>query len=110
MVKDKKEEQSESSCLWGVGMLKSVVPSVLASCIVALIMGGTTFIGTLSRMNMMFDVMERRISLLEADSKNEAKTKKDLEIGIARTEVLLKQLMQELKEVRADVKSFHNSH
>lgn len=94
----------------GQSMLKSILPSVLASCIVALIMGGTTFIGTLSRMNTMFDVMERRIGLLETDAKNEARTKRELEIGIARNEVLLKQLMQELKEVRADVKSFHNSH
>lgn len=95
---------------WGDRMLKSVVPSVLASCIVALIMGGTTFIGTLSRMNMMFEIMEKRISMLEANVKDEVKNKKELEIVIARTDVLLKQLTQEVKDTRLELKSFRSPH
>lgn len=105
-----KANEEKSSGEWGESMLKSIVPSVLASCIVALIMGGTTFIGTLSRMNMMFDIMEKRITILENNAKDEAKAKKELEISIARTEVLLKQLMQELKEARSDIKTFHGNH
>lgn len=85
-------------------MFKSILPSVLASCIVALIMGGTTFIGTLSRMNTMFEVIERRIGILEAETREDGKVKKEMEIKFARAEVLLKHLVQRVDEFRADLK------
>lgn len=85
-------------------VFKSVLPSVLASCIVALIMGGTTFIGTLSRMNTMFEVVERRIGLLEAGTRESEKVRREMEVKFAQTELLLKQLVQYVNEVRADMR------
>lgn len=89
-------------------MLKQILPSILASLCVAIVMGFITFVGTLSRMNTMFEVTERRLTMLEADAKAHEKASQELHISMTRSEVLLEKLTEELRSFRKEIPVIRN--
>lgn len=89
-------------------MLKQILPSILASLCVAIVMGFITFVGTLSRMNTMFEVTERRLNMLEADAKAHEKASQELHISMTRSEVLLEKLTEELRSFRKEIPVIRN--
>ena len=84
-------------------MLKQIMPSILASLCVALVMGFITFVGTLSRMNTMFEVTERRLSILESDAKAHEKASQQLQISLTKSQVLLERITDEMKALRIEM-------
>lgn len=89
-------------------MLKQILPSILASLCVAIVMGFITFVGTLSRMNTMFEVTERRLTILESDVKSHEKASQELHISMTRSEVLLEKLTEELRSFRKEIPVIRN--
>lgn len=89
-------------------MLKQILPSILASLCVAIVMGFITFVGTLSRMNTMFEVTERRLTMLESDVKAHEKASQELHISMTRSEVLLEKLTEELRSFRKEIPVIRN--
>lgn len=89
-------------------MLKQILPSILASLCVAIVMGFITFVGTLSRMNTMFEVTERRLTILESDVKSHEKASQELHISMTRSEVLLEKLTEELRSFREEIPVIRN--
>ncbi len=86
-------------------MLKQIMPSILASLCVAIVMGFITFVGTLSRMNTMFEVTERRLTILETDAKAHERASRELQISLTKSEVLLERLTEEMKALRNGMSS-----
>ena len=89
-------------------MLKQIMPSILASLCVALVMGFITFVGTLSRMNTMFEVTERRLSMLESDAKAHEKASQQLQISLTKSQVLLERITDEMKALRSEMPQHKN--
>ena len=89
-------------------ILKQILPSILASLCVAIVMGFITFVGTLSRMNTMFEVTERRLTMLETDAKAHEKASQELHISMTKSEVLLERLTEELRSLRKEIPAMHN--
>jgi len=90
-------------------IMKQILPSILASLCVAIVMGFITFVGTLSRMNTMFEVTERRLNMLEADAKAHEKASQDLHISLTKSEVLLERLTEELRALRKEIPITHDN-
>lgn len=86
-------------------IFRQILPSILASLCVALVMGFVTFVGTLSRMNTMFDVMERRVGILESDAKADQHARQELQVNLAKSQVALENLTEAVKSLRHDIKS-----
>lgn len=84
-------------------ILKQIMPSILASLCVAIIMGFITFVGTLSRMNTMFEVTERRLSMLESDAKTHERASQQLQISLTKSQVLLEHITEEMKALRNEI-------
>lgn len=89
-------------------MLKQIMPSILASLCVALVMGFITFVGTLSRMNTMFEVTERRLTILETDAKAHEKASQQLQIALTKSQVLLERITDEMKALRSEMPQHKN--
>lgn len=83
------------------GFFRQVLPSVIASLIIAMIMGFITFVGTFSRIDTNNNLIERRVRNLEDESKDRAKTLHDLQLTIARLQVVLESAIEELKDEKA---------
>lgn len=89
-------------------MLKQILPSILASLCVAIVMGFITFVGTLSRMNTMFEVTERRLTILETDAKAHEKASQQLQISLTKSQVLLERITDEMKALRSEMPQHKN--
>ena len=89
-------------------MLKQILPSILASLCVAIVMGFITFVGTLSRMNTMFEVTERRLTILETDAKSHERASQQLQISLTKSQVLLEHLTEEMKALRKELSIIKN--
>ena len=77
---------------------RQILPSVTASLVIALVTGFVTFVGTFSKIDTNNNVLERRVRSLEDDSKENAKTLHDLQLAIARIQVVVDSLQDEVKE------------
>ena len=77
---------------------RQILPSVTASLVIALVTGFVTFVGTFSKIDTNNNVLERRVRSLEDDSKENAKTMHDLQLAIARIQVVVDALQDEVKE------------
>lgn len=80
------------------GIFKQVLPSVVASLIIAMVMGFITFVGTFSKIDTNNNVLERRVRTLEDDSKENTKTLHDLQLVITRIQVIIDALQEEIKD------------
>ena len=77
---------------------RQILPSVTASLVIAMVTGFVTFVGTFSKIDTNNNVLERRVRSLEDDSKENAKTMHDLQLAIARIQVVVDALQDEVKE------------
>ena len=89
---------------------RSVLPSVLASLIITALISFVTFVGTMSRMTVMFENMERRVTAIESEVHVNRETRKSLEVNLTRTQTLLDQIKDELSNVRTDVRGLYGRH
>ncbi len=80
------------------GFFRQVLPSVVASLIIAMVIGFITFVGTFSKIDTNNDVLDRRVRSLEEDSKENTKTLHDLQLIITRIQVIIDSLQEEIKD------------
>lgn len=83
---------------------KTIAASVTASLIVAILTNAMIFIATFSKMTVIMENIERRVAVLETETRNALDSKYQLEIKLAKQERTLEQILVEVKDVKESLK------
>lgn len=86
---------------------KTITASVTASLIVAIVTNCLIFIATFSKMTVVMENLERRVVILETETRGALDSKYQLEIKLAKQERTLEQILVEVKDVKESIK--HNN-
>lgn len=88
---------------------KTIITSVVASVSVAILLNVASMIILLSKMTVTLDVIERRVTTLEVDTRSASESKHMLEVNMAKQGQVLDRMQADLIEIKNDIRSFQKT-